>query len=81
MPRSLYVKRYENKETVSELGYGVWGDTDAALILLILYEAQDQECLEAAKKYGVDPLLYKNFVVGKMPTNHICHPDSDFVQS
>lgn len=74
MPRSLLMKIYENKETVSELGYGVWGDTDAALMLLILYEVQDQECHEIAKEQGINPLLYKNFVVGKMPTNYFLSP-------
>ena len=78
MPRSSYVKIYEIQETVSELGYGVWGNTDATLILLILYEAHDQECLESAKKYGVDPLLYKNFVVGNMATNHYLSPKFRF---
>lgn len=79
MPRSFYVKRYENKETASELGYGVWGDTDSALILLILHEAQVQECLESAKIYGINPLLYKNFFVSKMPTNHCLSPVREYL--
>lgn len=69
MPRSSCVKRYENMETVSELDYGVWGDTDAALNALKLL------------KTWVDPFLYKNFVLGKRSQIIFCYPDSDFAQN
>ena len=81
MPRSSYVKIYEIQETVSELGYGVWGNTDAALILLILYEAQIRNILKLLKIMGSIDFFIRISLWVIFPQIIICHPDSDFIRS